>query len=196
MGGSGNDVFVGISGSDTIVGGSGFDTLDFSLANAALNINLATPQFIFGQFRVHGRRGGAGLGFEFRRRTLRRLGRECSERRMGERCLPFERRCRYPSVAAAAKTRSSISRKMLALAAIRAAVDTILDLQAGDRIDVTDFFKGVRGPVARQSSSSRSTVRQRRLRSAVHGQLVDVVSFKGELGLTASEFASEYFLAG
>lgn len=44
----GNDLLIGGAGADTLSGGAGFDTVDYSTSQAAINVNLQTPNPGFG----------------------------------------------------------------------------------------------------------------------------------------------------
>ena len=195
IGRSGDESFAGLTGGDLINGGAGFDTLDYASASAQLHIDLATHDIMSGNITATADGIEAVIGSNYNDTFF---GDSQENAFYGGRGDDIFRSKAGADVlnGGAGKDTFIFLKKDVGSDGQALGTDVIEDLAAGDRIDISDFFKGrASAPVAENikldfdGASTTFSVK-------VQGAFVEVATLMGNFSGDAAAFAADYILAG
>lgn len=193
-GGADDDLFVGLLGADTIDGGSGFDTLDYASASAALAIDLATHVFTSGNNSAVADGIEAVIGSNYNDTFF---GDSAANAFYGGRGDDvFRSKLGADTLNGGTGKDTFVFLKKDVISEGQAlGTDVIEDLSAGDRIDVSDFFKGREGASVADNIKLEFDGARTMLSVKVQGAFVEVAALNGDFSADAAGFAAGYVLA-
>ncbi len=176
--GGGNDYVVASAGNDTYIGGSGFDTLDFSHANAGLDIDISKG--IATETGVNTSFDGFEkiIGSNFADTIKGSSGDDIIDGGRGNDTI---RSMAGADIITGGEGHDTYVyfKKDVMLNGVHQGVDTITDFSGSDTIDLHDFFKGQPGDI-NDAIHMTDTAAGTMISAKLGGAYVDVAMLQGQ----------------
>ena len=176
--GSGNDYVIASAGNDVTVGGSGFDTLDFSFANAGLDIDISKGVATGGNTNTSFDGFEKIIGSNFADTIKGSSGDDIIDGGRGNDTI---RSMAGGDTLTGGEGHDTFVyfKKDVMLNGVHQGVDTITDFSSSDTIDLHDFFKGQPGNI--NDAIHLTNMAEGTMVSAkLGGAYVDIVMLQGQ----------------